>query len=264
MGKHRRCATGTCGDHWCAPGQERFSTPRPAVRSRSAACGPPPCPPMCADFHACTSHRAVCQGEQRLPGVRGETVRRPANDLHSMEGSPRPPQGVLRIAKCCGSRRMMSAKPIAVGPPQMVFAEVALGAIVLTINCILLGGEIVFFQSVCLLGYCLFPLVVAAIVCASTTNKAGRLAGVGVAPWSLVGFDTWCLHVAARAGSTQTLVPASWPRSGSAALYPWAACSGRPWPLFPSSETQCRRGKLPRRAVRAPCHAVLPNRATHA
>ena len=53
----------------------------------------------------------------------------------------------------------------------MVFAEVALGAIILTVNCILLGGEIVFFQSVCLLGYCLFPLVVAAIVCASTGNK---------------------------------------------------------------------------------------------
>ena len=53
----------------------------------------------------------------------------------------------------------------------MVFAEVALGACVLTINVILLGGEIVFFQSVCLLGYCLFPLVVAAIVCASVKNK---------------------------------------------------------------------------------------------
>jgi hypothetical protein len=31
-------------------------------------------------------------------------------------------------------------------PRQMVFAEVALGAIVLTINVILLGGELVFFQ----------------------------------------------------------------------------------------------------------------------
>lgn len=56
----------------------------------------------------------------------------------------------------------------------MVFAEVALGAIVLTINVILLGGELVFFQAVCLLGYCLFPLVVAAIVCASTESKLVR------------------------------------------------------------------------------------------
>lgn len=60
---------------------------------------------------------------------------------------------------------------LAVPVTQMVFAEVALGAIVLTINVILLGGELVFFQAVCLLGYCLFPLVVAAIVCASTESK---------------------------------------------------------------------------------------------
>ena len=47
----------------------------------------------------------------------------------------------------------------------MVFAECGLGAIVLTINGILLGGELVFFQSLCLLGYCLFPQCVSAIVC---------------------------------------------------------------------------------------------------
>lgn len=47
----------------------------------------------------------------------------------------------------------------------LVFTEVALGAVVLTINVILLGGSIVFFQSLCLIGYCLFPIVIAAIVC---------------------------------------------------------------------------------------------------
>ncbi|KAG2497819.1 hypothetical protein HYH03_004089 [Edaphochlamys debaryana] len=57
----------------------------------------------------------------------------------------------------------------------MVFAEVALGAIVLTINVILLGGELVFFQAVCLLGYCLFPLVVAAIICAAVSIKWVRI-----------------------------------------------------------------------------------------
>lgn len=46
-----------------------------------------------------------------------------------------------------------------------MFTEVALGAVVLTINVILLGGSIVFFQSLCLIGYCLFPIVIAAIVC---------------------------------------------------------------------------------------------------
>jgi hypothetical protein len=55
--------------------------------------------------------------------------------------------------------------------PQLVFAECGLGAIVLTVNVILLGGDIVFFQALCLLGYCLFPMCVAAIVCAATSNK---------------------------------------------------------------------------------------------
>lgn len=48
---------------------------------------------------------------------------------------------------------------------QLVFTEVALGAVVLTVNTILLGGNIVFFQSLCLIGYCLFPIDIAAIVC---------------------------------------------------------------------------------------------------
>jgi len=48
---------------------------------------------------------------------------------------------------------------------QMVFAECGLGALILTGNVILLGGDIVFFQSLCLLGYCLFPLCVSAIIC---------------------------------------------------------------------------------------------------
>eukprot|EP00775_Hariotina_reticulata_P011269 gene11269-11419_t len=47
----------------------------------------------------------------------------------------------------------------------LVFTEVALGAVVLTVNVILLGGNIVFFQSLCLIGYCLFPIVIAGIVC---------------------------------------------------------------------------------------------------
>ncbi|GLC36005.1 hypothetical protein PLESTB_000528500 [Pleodorina starrii] len=76
----------------------------------------------------------------------------------------------------------------------MVFAEVALGAIILTINVILLGGELVFFQAVCLLGYCLFPLVVAAIICASVSQKwirvvvtAGCLAWASIATIPFIG-----------------------------------------------------------------------------
>jgi hypothetical protein len=58
---------------------------------------------------------------------------------------------------------------------QLVFTEVALGAIILTVNVILLGGNIVFFQSLCLMGYCLFPIVLASIVCVFVK--------IAVSPW---------------------------------------------------------------------------------
>jgi len=46
-----------------------------------------------------------------------------------------------------------------------VFVIVWLGAIVVTVNSKLLGGTISFFQSVCVLGYCLLPPSLALIVC---------------------------------------------------------------------------------------------------
>lgn len=42
------------------------------------------------------------------------------------------------------------------------FALVWAGAAVVTVNSKLLGGKLSFFQSVCVLGYCIFPLVLAA------------------------------------------------------------------------------------------------------
>jgi hypothetical protein len=64
-----------------------------------------------------------------------------------------------------------------------VFALVSVGAIVLTVNVVLLGGTIGFFQSLCLLGYCLFPMDVAAIVCVSVkvmlVRWGPRAAGTG-------------------------------------------------------------------------------------
>mmetsp|Transcript_25489 Transcript_25489/g.25274 ORF Transcript_25489/g.25274 Transcript_25489/m.25274 type:complete len:164 (+) Transcript_25489:173-664(+) len=47
---------------------------------------------------------------------------------------------------------------------QIVFIIVWAGAAIVAINGQLLGGNISFFQSVCVLGYCLFPLTVAAFV----------------------------------------------------------------------------------------------------
>eukprot|EP01120_Amphizonella_sp_Union-15-10_P005892 TRINITY_DN1812_c0_g1_i2.p1 TRINITY_DN1812_c0_g1~~TRINITY_DN1812_c0_g1_i2.p1 ORF type:complete len:202 (+),score=18.30 TRINITY_DN1812_c0_g1_i2:97-702(+) len=46
-----------------------------------------------------------------------------------------------------------------------VFIIVWIGAFLVTINCLLLGGDVSFFQSVCLLGYCVFPLLIAAFLC---------------------------------------------------------------------------------------------------
>jgi hypothetical protein len=46
-----------------------------------------------------------------------------------------------------------------------VFVIVWFGAIAVTVNAQLLGGTISFFQSVCILGYCVFPLTISALAC---------------------------------------------------------------------------------------------------
>ncbi|KAG8447622.1 hypothetical protein GDO86_014941 [Hymenochirus boettgeri] len=53
------------------------------------------------------------------------------------------------------------------GGPQFaeVFVIVWFGAVVITLNSKLLGGTISFFQSLCVIGYCILPLTVAMLVC---------------------------------------------------------------------------------------------------
>eukprot|EP00112_Aurelia_sp_Birch-Aquarium-sp1_P013988 Seg2995.5 transcript_id=Seg2995.5/GoldUCD/mRNA.D3Y31 product="Protein YIPF6" protein_id=Seg2995.5/GoldUCD/D3Y31 len=53
------------------------------------------------------------------------------------------------------------------GGPEFaeVFVIIWLGASVVTLNSKLLGGTISFFQSVCVLGYCVLPLTIALILC---------------------------------------------------------------------------------------------------
>mmetsp|Transcript_137656 Transcript_137656/g.243230 ORF Transcript_137656/g.243230 Transcript_137656/m.243230 type:complete len:213 (+) Transcript_137656:92-730(+) len=46
----------------------------------------------------------------------------------------------------------------------LVFVIVWVGSGIVTLNALLLRGKISFFQSVCVLGYCIFPLVIAAFV----------------------------------------------------------------------------------------------------
>ena len=45
-----------------------------------------------------------------------------------------------------------------------VFVIVWCGAAMVTVNAQLLGGTISFFQSVCILGYCVFPLTLSSLV----------------------------------------------------------------------------------------------------
>jgi len=67
----------------------------------------------------------------------------------------------------------------------VVFATLSAGAIVLTLNVQLLGGSIIFFQSLSVLGYCLFPLDVSALVCQVNSTKLFRSLVVLVAlAWS--------------------------------------------------------------------------------
>ncbi|PFH31500.1 Yip1 domain-containing protein [Besnoitia besnoiti] len=47
---------------------------------------------------------------------------------------------------------------------SLVYVFVSLGASIVTVNAKLLGSKLSFFQSVCVLGYCLFPLDIAALL----------------------------------------------------------------------------------------------------
>ncbi|CAG8616579.1 817_t:CDS:2, partial [Acaulospora morrowiae] len=52
-----------------------------------------------------------------------------------------------------------------------VFVIVWFGAAIVTINAKLLGGTVSFFQSVCILGYCIFPLVLIAFIAVFVGKK---------------------------------------------------------------------------------------------
>lgn len=73
-----------------------------------------------------------------------------------------------------------------------VFAIVWVGAAVVTLNAQLLEGALSFFQTVCVLGYCVFPLCVSALLCELTEDIGGRnLSLIIRATLTLVGF-CWC------------------------------------------------------------------------
>lgn len=55
-----------------------------------------------------------------------------------------------------------------------VFVIIWCGAGIVTVNGALLGGKISFFQSVCVLGYCIFPLNIASVLGHFWSNKVFR------------------------------------------------------------------------------------------
>lgn len=66
---------------------------------------------------------------------------------------------------------------------SMVISLVCVGSVVVTINAKLLGGRVSFFQSLCVLGYCLFPLLVASLVSFVLHNLFVRIP-VSIAAWA--------------------------------------------------------------------------------
>ncbi|KAF9586104.1 hypothetical protein BGW38_009639 [Lunasporangiospora selenospora] len=73
-----------------------------------------------------------------------------------------------------------------------IFIIVWMGSAVVTVNAKLLGGRVSFFQSVCVLGYCLFPLVLVSIVSVVVPSIYIRLPLCGIAfawaSWASIGF----------------------------------------------------------------------------
>lgn len=67
---------------------------------------------------------------------------------------------------------------------SLMFTVLCIGAVVLNLNIVLLGGKIVFFQSLALIGYCLFPMDLAALLCLFWRN-AVRTSTVFWSPPSL-------------------------------------------------------------------------------
>ncbi|OEL21029.1 Protein YIPF6 [Dichanthelium oligosanthes] len=90
----------------------------------------------------------------------------------------------------------------------VAFALLAAGAIILTLNVLLLGGHIIFFQSLSLLGYCLFPLDVGALICMLKDSVILKIVVVTVT----LAWSSWAAYPFMSAAVN--------PRRKALALYP--------------------------------------------
>ncbi|KAJ8759745.1 hypothetical protein K2173_009846 [Erythroxylum novogranatense] len=64
----------------------------------------------------------------------------------------------------------------------VALALLAAGAVILTLNVLLLGGHIIFFSSLSLFGYCLFPLDIGALIYLLKDNVVLKVIVVSVNP----------------------------------------------------------------------------------
>ncbi|CAL5376633.1 unnamed protein product [Camellia sinensis] len=90
----------------------------------------------------------------------------------------------------------------------VAFALLAAGAVILTLNVLLLGGHIIFFQSLSLLGYCLFPLDIGALICMLKDNVILKIVVVCVT----LAWSSWAAY--------PFMSTAVNPRRKALALYP--------------------------------------------
>ncbi|KAJ3235001.1 Yip1 member 6 [Chytriomyces hyalinus] len=68
-----------------------------------------------------------------------------------------------------------------------IFVIIWGGAAIVTLNTKLLGGKLSIFQTICVLGYCIFPLVLASIVCLLVSSIIARAVIVAASfGWSIV------------------------------------------------------------------------------
>jgi len=80
----------------------------------------------------------------------------------------------------------------------IVFVIIWLGAAVVTLNSLLLGGTPSFFHSVCVLGYCVVPLNFAAVLCLFNLNPYARF---------IIAFVSFCWASKASVSFVSPFIP---------------------------------------------------------
>ncbi|CAE6416271.1 unnamed protein product [Rhizoctonia solani] len=98
--------------------------------------------------------------------------------------------GPLVLCLALGILLSINAPPTqSLGVFTGVVVIVSIGSLVVTLNAKLLGGRVSLFQSLCVLGYCIFPLVLAAVISTFVRVLYAR-APITLAAWA------WCVWAA--------------------------------------------------------------------